>query len=162
MAVTDKIYTPDDYNQHNVLKVPSYLPLILAYLLRYPVLYIVPYVPAMNDAEFLKAFAAQQFNWSLLPSVIPILLVVYALVRRIPEGGRIARLVWARGRELLLFAVTVNILSVLLYTALDLKGLNDLLVVFTYLDVLLLVFFLRSKRLRDLFSEFPEAEKNAS
>ncbi len=156
MAVTDQVYTPDDYNQHSVLKVPGYLPLLLLYLLRYPVLYIIPNIPMVKSAEFLKGFAEQQFDIILLLSIVPVLLLGFALFKRTPQGSEPFRKIWAKGRKLLLFSVSINLLGVLLYTALGWKKFDELLLMFTYLDVVLLAFIWRSKRLCDVFSEFPE------
>ncbi len=160
MAITDKIYTPDDYNQHDVLKIPTYLPLILLYMLRYPVLYVLPYVPMMKDAGFLENFAKQQFDWVLLLMVIPVLLVGFALFQRTPKGTEKARKIWQHGRTLLLFALIVNVVGVFLYAALGLKKFDEFLLVFTYLDCMLLLFLWRSKHILDIFSEFPAYDPN--
>lgn len=160
MAVTDKIYTPDDYNEHNVLKIPGYFPLMLVYMLRYPVLYALSYHPMMGDMAFLEHFAGEQLNWIVLIASIPVLFIIFATLNRTPEGSEFARKVWQKGRALLLFSVSASLFGILLYAAIGWKSFSELLLILTYLDFMLLLFLWRSKQLRDIFSEFPEP-KNA-
>jgi len=161
MAVTDNIYTPDDYNQHNVLKVPGYLPLILLYMLRYPVLYVLSYNPLMGSSlEFLEHFAGKQLNWLVLLASVPVLLIVAAMVQRTPLGSSFIRRIWQHGHMLLLFSISTSLFGILLYALLGWKSFNELFLVLTYLDFMLLLFLWRSKRIRDVFSEFPAYDPN--
>ena len=158
MAITDKIYTPDDYNQHNVLKIPSYFPLVLVYMLRYPALYLLSYHPLMGNLEFLESFAGAQLNWIVLIASIPVLFIIFATLNRTPKGSDFARKIWKKGYPLLVFSVSASLFGILLYVVLGWKKFSELLLILTYLDFMLLLFLWRSKRIRDIFSEFPESE----
>jgi hypothetical protein len=150
--MSQKVYTPDDYDRYGVLKAPlAFLPMIL-YLLKYPLLLTLPVMP---NADYLAKLAQQQFDWGLLLSSLPPLLVLAAFIRRAPKGGPRIRWIWRHGRRLLLSAVIWELALLIVYSLIGRRQIDEVLLLFGYIDLMLLAYLLRSQRLRDMFTEFP-------
>jgi hypothetical protein len=151
-------YTPDDYDQYNVLKIPAGLGLLLMYLLKYPILLLLSKLPKAGDMTIITQFVYQHMNLGVLLASIPAALVVYAMSQRIPTGNSFARWLWRRGWVLLLLSLLFQLASPLAYILLGKSQFSDAVLVFGYLDAMFLLYMWRSRRLRDVFLEFPTLE----
>lgn len=156
------LYTPDDYNQYDVLHVPVVLSLTTIYLLKHylitalPFLATVPFV-SMIAAPLIDVIPSHSYSSRALlyASIIP-LLVTMAMARRVPTAGHLFRFIWSWGRILLIISVVLEVSLVILYAAMDWKKLNDVTLIFIYLDVIAFMYLLRSQRVRDTFAQFPD------
>lgn len=155
------VYTPDDYDRNNVLKVPGLLVLTMVYLLKHPLLMLLPYVPRMGDVGYLGNLVDQtHFHWSLLlVSCLPAVLVLYGMIRRIPKGGPRPRWCWRHGRNLLRFALLGEMIVLAGLAAMGIQEINESLLVIFYIDIMMLIYVWRSQRVYDVFLEFPKPEE---
>jgi hypothetical protein len=155
-------YTPDDYNKYDVLNVPLSLVIVNLYLLKHYFIFAVP-VMAQLPMISLVAQSLEQVipsqndsNGALLYSCIPALLVFISMTRRLPSTGVFLRWVWQHGRGLLLLGLVLEIGLILLYFRFQLQKLNEMNLAFLYIDSCLILFLLKSQRIRDVFTEFPQ------
>lgn len=147
-------YSFEDYNEHNVLKIPLTLVLVNLYLLKHFFIFILPII---SQIPWLVKFAHENFNLSLLLSSLPAVLVMVGMSRRLPKTrSPIIRWLWRQGRWLFLLNLVLEISLIILYVALEIKKFNEASLIFLYTDVVLIIFLFRSARVRDIFAEFPE------
>ncbi|WP_176329790.1 DUF2919 family protein [Thioflexithrix psekupsensis] len=159
-------YSFSDYNEYNVLKIPLAFILSAIYLLKYFVILILlpilSKVPKLGTSieplmPYIGQFAHQHVNLLLLLPSIPALLVVIAATKRAPTTQATwIRTVWKNARMLLLLAVLLDLFLLTLFLLLGLKHLSGLLIVILYLNAVILLYLLRSKRLPDVLAEFPD------
>jgi hypothetical protein len=154
-------YTPDDYNQYNVLDVPFSLVLANVYLLKHYLIVAIPFfakVPFINIAALPLANVLPsqgQSNMLLLYSCIPALLVGISMARRLPHSGDYLRWIWQRGRLLLLSSIILEMLISIIYVLLEINTFSTSTLIFLYIDAVLIVFLFKSQRAKDAFAEFP-------
>jgi len=149
------VYVPDDYNQYNVLTVPAFLIVAIFYLLKYLFLILLPQLPIIgNDLGYISQF--MRVDGFLVLSSLPALLVFVSLFKRMPETGSTIRAIWKQGKYLLFASALLDILLLISYVLLEIREPDEVLVIVIYLDAMLAGYFLRSQRISDLFSEFPE------
>ncbi|MDM8564735.1 DUF2919 family protein [Candidatus Halobeggiatoa sp. HSG11] len=153
-------YSFEDYNEHNVLKIPSLLILLNLYLLKYIIIFILPMISKISA---IKAFAHDHFTVILLLPAIPAFLVLVSMILRVPESRylKIVKQIWGMGRWLLLSSAILEIIIISVYLLLDIKQFGQTLLIFLYLDFMAIIFLLKSQRLRDVFAEFPTKEINS-
>ncbi|MCP4699365.1 MAG: DUF2919 domain-containing protein [Gammaproteobacteria bacterium] len=154
-------YTPDDYNQHDVLKTPALLILILLYQSKHVLFVLLPNLPRMGEMQrFLDLLEIASFDWGLLFSSLPaVAILVITINKRVPKAGLWPRWIWKRGRTLVILLSVLEIGLLALYVAIGKREFNEAMLVLWYIDLLLLIYLFRSKRVRDVFNEFPVAEK---
>lgn len=159
MATKTPQYSLEDFDQYHVLKIPLLLWLSTFYLLKYPLLYALPAVPAMGSAEYLTKFVIAHFHWSLLVfSCLPAALVLVAMMRRRPTAGAAVRRIWTYGRGLLLLAVVADLSIQAALIVGQQQKLSEYVLVIGYLDVMLWLYLWRSRRVREVFKQFPASE----
>jgi len=150
-------YGFEDYNEYNVLKIPLLLVLVNLYLLKHFLIFVLPMI---SPIPVVKEFAHEQFSLALLFSGIPAALVIGGMFRRIPKTRSvIIRWIWQWGRLLLLSSLVMEVGFIILYVVLGFSKFNGVSLTFIYVDVVLTIFLLKSRRVRDVFAEFPELEK---
>ncbi len=148
------MYSFEDYNEHDVLKIPLILVLIDLYLLKHILIFVLPII---SSIPFLVNFAHKHFSLFLLLSTLPAALVMVAIFRRVPQTRSIFILwIWRQGRILLLTSLLLEFCLIILFILLDLKKINEVSLIFIYVDVLLMIFIVKSQRIRDVFREFPQ------
>ena len=156
------LYTPDDYNKYDVLNVPLSLVIINLYLLKhyfifaFPVMAQLPMISLVAQSLEPVIPSKNYSNGALLYSCIPALLVFISTARRLPSTGAVLRWVWQHGRGLLLLSLVLEMGLILWYFGLQLQKLNEVSLAFLYIDSCLILFLLKSQRIRDVFSEFPQ------
>jgi Protein of unknown function (DUF2919) len=155
-------YTPDDYNKYDVLNVPLSLVMVNLYLLKhyfifaFPVMVQLPMISIV--AQSLEQIIPSQnySNGALLYSCIPALLVLVSMVRRVPSTGSFLRWVWQHGRRLLLLSLALEMGVISLSIGLHLQKLTEVSLAFLYIDMWLILFLLKSRHVKDVFTEFPQ------
>ncbi len=148
-------YSFEDYNEYNILKIPSLLIILNLYLLKYFVIFILPMISKIPAA---KTFAHEQFTVILLLPTIPAILVLVAMIQRVPESRyvKIVKRIWEVGHWLLLSGILLEIVILSLYILLDMKKLDETLLIFLYIDFMAIIYLLKSQRVQDVFADFPE------
>jgi hypothetical protein len=169
-----KKYSFQDYNDNNVLTVHWPLKLVLLYSLKHYLLALIPMSPSIPGLGmvlvdvlplWIEDFAHKLSTTPLLLSSIPALLVVIAAVKRyLPtasEVGHLMRWSWRNGRWLVLLTILLETVIVPWYVFSGIKKLDVVILLVLYLDVIAVIFLLKSQRVRDVFAEFPQADDQA-
>jgi hypothetical protein len=164
-----KPYSIEDYNAHDVLKIPFNLGLVTAYLLKYfYIMILLPIfskVPGLSESvtlamPFVNHFVEQPANLVFLISSLPVVLVALAMFRRVPQTASAwLRWAWKRGKLLLLISVWIDIALMLLYLAVGIRHLNEMYIAFLYLDAMCVLYLWKSSYIVDAFAQFPEYKK---
>lgn len=153
-------YKLEDFNQYHVLKIPHLFFVIGVYLLKYPILILLPWIPMMGNASYLTGFVNRHIHWTLLIfSCVPAALMLVAGVRRTPKASVQTRWIWAHGRSLLLFALAADLVILAGLILGHRQKLSEYALIVGYLDVMFIVYVWRSQRLREVFKQFPAPQK---
>lgn len=163
-------YSIEDYNTHDVLKIPFNLGLVAAYLLKYfYIMILLPIfanVPGLSEAvtlamPFVNHFVTHPANLVFIISSLPAVLVTLAMFRRVPSTeSSWLRWAWKHGKRLLLVSVWVDIALMLLYLIIGIRQLNEMYIAFLYLDGMSILYLWKSSYLVDAFAQFPEYKKS--
>jgi hypothetical protein len=147
------------FDDYFCLKPPFVLTAAIIYLCRSFLLFgLVLATSARGQATGMEALLpAGDHPTSLAITALPALMVLFALFRRSPKAGVLARWAWKHGRVLLAASAVLEIAaSVLMLGELpSAADFGSLRLAFLILDVYILVYVLASKRVRDSFSDFP-------
>lgn len=157
-------YSINDLNDDGTIKPGAGLLLAIIFLLR-QMLY-GPLTVLVSRRTRASSGAEIDMSWLTIHSLwefvvcIPAVLVLVALIRRKVEAGQFIRAIWVRGRLLLLLGA-VGQLSVLGYLLLleKISASGPMLVVL-FLQIYVLLFLIQSKRVKDVFSMFPNTKTN--
>lgn len=149
------LYTPDDYNNDNVLKIPVLLYAALLYSMKYYI-YIISIYSGSKRSSSLKLYASgMDSDILLLLASIPSLLVIISLAKRTIGASNIIRLLWENSRWLLSTTLLLNALLLFIMAYSDSSGKNNILYAFSFIDIWFLWVINTSKRIKDVLSEFP-------
>ncbi|ALG67060.1 DUF2919 family protein [Beggiatoa leptomitoformis] len=169
----DTKYSFDDYNEHQVLKIPFNLVVTTVYALKYiVVLFILPillnFLPALTDAgkliiPYISQFAHKPANLAFILSSIPAFLIFIPMFKRVPNTPEQSwiRRIWTKGRGLLLSSFIIDMSLMIIYLLLGVRQFDGVMLAVLYIDSMLLLYVMRSKRVRNVFEEFPAYEKKA-
>lgn len=162
-------YSIEDYNAHDVLKISFNLSLVAAYLLKYfYIMILLPIfskVPGLSESvtlamPFVNKFVEEPANLIFLVSSLPVVLVTFAMFRRVPQtASPLLRWAWKQGKPLLLSSAIIDIILMLLYLLLGIRHLNEMYILFLYLDGMCIVYLCKSSYAVDAFAQFPEYKK---
>jgi hypothetical protein len=159
-------YSPSSYDQNLCLKPPLLLWMGILFLSRGVTLPLLATLGQLGGGSAdTQALVHGLFGLGmLLPSSLAFL-VLFALAMRSPSGVRPARWIWRRGGLLLAAAAMLDV-------ALTLSGpfwrrggfemLSVWEVVAAVFDLYFLIYVLASRRVRDVFCDFPEPTEPAS
>jgi len=146
-------YNFEDYNEYNVLKIPYLLIVLNIYLLKQFVIFLLPMI---SSIPFFKTLAHEQFHIALLTFSLPAVFVIMSMIRRVPSTKSVLLIwFWKNAKNLLLFSLIFDLLLVSLFIKFDIRQFNGFNLMFIYLDVIFIIYLIRSKRIRDVFAEFP-------
>lgn len=156
-------YTLEDYNHHGVLHVPLWLVILVIYLLKhwliaaFPLLEKTPVINAAFIGFPMELLPTEHSSPLLLYTCIPTLLVAVSMARRLPTTrSPFLRWVWQNGRAFLLTSLYLELGLLVLYLALGTRELDGVLLTFMYFDGVSIVYLMRSRRVQDVFAEFPK------
>lgn len=153
-------YGYDDYNQYNILKVPRLLVIVNLYLLKQLAFFLLP---MLSSLLFLNTFKYHHFHIALMASSLPAIVVMISMMQRGPVSHHPFLLViWKYGRKLLLLNLALELIILSLFLYLGTKQLNGVTLMFLYVDMSMMVYLLRSKRIKDVFSEYYYRKEDAS
>lgn len=155
------LHEPHRYDSAFRLKLSPLLWLCLLYGLRHGAIALIGMLPPFW-MELLGRWGKLQTAPMLLVTDVLVFAVLLLAGHRVPRTGPRLRACWHRGREMLLFAYGLDLV---LFAALARPVLlapsdHDFLRALTIVlaDIAVLGFLLRSRLVRDIFADFPEAE----
>jgi hypothetical protein len=156
---TTDLYPESCYDHLWCLKPPPMLWIAVIYLSRaitLPFFMGVGHVLGINPS----ALSAIRDYWSadsLIPSLIAAV-IFYPLFRRVPSASRPVRWIWARGRIVLAISALLDI-ALQAIAAIHQGEVNNAALFAggsAVLDLYFLLYILATRRVRHVFSEFPE------
>jgi hypothetical protein len=150
------IYTPDDFNEFHVLKIPFLLYFVLFYLNKYFLLVIFPGLPVIGGADFSAIAKWFKIDWLMMMSCLPALAVLIASLYRIPTPKKFPKLIWNKGLILLLISSAMDLIVLSSYVILERRVFDLGTFILLLINVGIIVYLLRSKYLKEMFKEFPE------
>ena len=162
-------YSLSSYDQNLCLKPPLMLWIGILFLSRgltFPLLVTLSQLGGGNADT--RALVHGQFGLgTLLPSSLAFL-VLFALAMRSPSGVRAARSIWRRGGWLLAAAAIFDLALAVAAAATGPSGrgggieaLGEWQVVGALFDLYFLAYILASRRVRDVFADFPAQAESA-
>ncbi|MGA2399423.1 MAG: DUF2919 family protein [Steroidobacteraceae bacterium] len=151
-------YPAASYDDYLCLKPPLLLWIVILYLSKVITLPIAMAVASFSgvNPDAIKLIRSLWSAESLLPSLIAIL-VLFALLRRMPSASKPVRWIWAHGRTLLALSAGIDLVLALVQF-IRVGELNDqtvLSLMTAGIDLYFLVYVLAARRVRDAFGEFP-------
>ncbi len=147
------IYTPDDFNEFHVLKIPVLLYFVLLYLNKYFLLVVLPSIGAGDLTAIVRWF---KIDALMMMSCFPALAVLIASLYRIPTPKKFPILIWNKGLILLLISSAMDLIVLSSYVILERRIFDLGTFVLLLINVGIIVYLLRSKYLKQMFKEFPE------
>jgi len=103
--------------------------------------------------------SGQFSSGTLLYSCIPALLVIISMAGRKPTTGHWLRWIWQKGQWLLLLAIVLEMAFFTWYFVQGTKKINEVNLMFIYIDLVLIFYLMKSQRVRDAFAQFPKSDK---
>jgi hypothetical protein len=156
-------YSDASFDQYLCLKPPLMLWVAILFLSRAVALPFMVGISTMNGGSLQDLASATGglvgLN-TLLPSLVA-LTVPYAFLRRSPTGSRLSRWIWAHGRSILAVAAALDLAMSLWEPLFRHRAYADhveFALLVGLFDVYFFVYILTSRRLRDVFSDFPAAD----
>lgn len=146
-------FSPDDFNQFNVLKIPFSFYLMLIYLNKYFLLVVLPSIGGGDLSAIAKWF---RIDLLMMTSCFPALAVLVVSLYRMPTHQKWAQAWWEKGGVLLIISSAMDLIILSSYVFLEKRILDTGLVTLLAINVGIIVYLLRSKYLKEMFREFPE------
>ena len=150
-------YSIADYDKHLSLKVNGVMWLIILFLLRPYVIGVMSIANRADQMQLINMIYSNHLSMSLSAFAgIPVLLVVYAWARRLPDASSFVRRTWGKGATLLAASAALNAAIVFsplwLGTArkISVYGWGQL-----FICVVILFTLFSSKYIKDCFADFP-------
>lgn len=155
-------YHPSSYDDNFCLKPPALLWLATFYLSRAFVLIMASDIAKVtrvgSDVATMLRGAASVY--ALVPSLVAAPLL-YALIFRSPASTKAVRWIWAHGRTILTAAAILDCAASITASGViggDVADVSGGLLLAAIFDVYFLVYVLATRRVRDVFADFPPAE----
>lgn len=151
-------YGPTSYDYNFCLKPPLMLWLVIFCLSRALVLPFVGGLSSMTgSANMASVTRGLTSSEDFVPAAMA-LMVLMAFLRRRPSGSQLTRYIWAHGRVILALSALADLALAAQsmsqeFTTSSMSSL--LLVLRAFLDVYFLIFIFASRRVRDVFADFP-------
>ena len=157
-----KIYNFSDYDKYFSLKINFELWLIIAYFLR-PVILKISTIQMGRGAKSdsvsgLKDLVyPDDFGFFLaFVTIIPVVLVIFAYMKRKPDAPDYIRTLWGNCGKLLLLAAALNVVVVFVPFLFDMAYRINLIGWGQVAIAAYIIFYLMtSRRVRDTFADFP-------
>lgn len=154
-------YDLDCYDRHCSLKPPPALLAALAFACRD---FLLPLVVALGSlkggAGYDVDFLLSQHHTLAVLTQVPALLVIYAMIRRVPGAEAPARWIWKHGRLLVGAALLADVILAAALSDVSFGHLRSgdagTLARLAF-DGAILTYLARSRRLKDVFADFPAA-----
>ncbi len=144
------------YNKYHVLRPNVLLLLALAFLCKDIVLIMVVGAGSFKGgAGPGMSNLASLISPKMIVSDLPVIAVVFSLIFRRPEAGRLVRFFWKHGRLLIALSIVIYILLVLEQRDFQFLRLGLLEMALIGADLLIAAYVFSSRLVKDIFAEFP-------
>lgn len=157
-------YGASSYDDNFCLKPPALLWLAVIYLSRASLLLVIYVASSMSLSRVNPQALAELRGTVSIYAFIPALVaapIFYALLARAPSSGSLVRWFWSRGRTILILA-TIADAAISIggsgITGGDAAELNVGFLVAALFDAYFLIYILATRRIRDVFADFPPYE----
>jgi hypothetical protein len=154
-------YDLSDYHDDGTLRVSVSIIAMVLFLSRHVLLIFMGGVSTFKGAEVSGVEGLYSHPMLLLAS-IPALLVLIAMLRRVATGGTLPRAIWRAGRWLLCIAAVLDVALTLFLADFRANRISVQHVAVMIGDAFVLLYLLRSQRVRDTFADFPAASMQGS
>ena len=155
-------YEFDDFDARGALKPSLTLLLAMLFLSRHVVIVILAGISTLilkrrgiDTGGIIELLSSPEFLLVSLPSV----LLLIALMRRIPTASKSVRWIWCHGLWLLLIGAGMDITGMahglIVLTPQGAGATGALYIIGVVLDVFIVLYLFRSRRVADTFSDFP-------
>jgi hypothetical protein len=154
-------YSASSYDDNFCLKPPVLLWLAVLYLSRAFLLLVIYVVSSMSLSRVNPQAVAELRGTVSIYAFIPALVaapVLYGLLCRGPSSGGLVRWLWSHGRTILMLATVVDAAISIGSSGIiggDAGDLNAAFLVATLFDAYFLVYIFATRRIRDVFADFP-------
>ncbi|WP_018690856.1 DUF2919 family protein [Algicola sagamiensis] len=151
------IYEPKDFDRYHVLKPTFGFWLLVAIQLR-AILIAVVSITFPDDRAFFLGFTYPDSTSFIFQALIaiPATTLCIALARRTENGRDFSAWVWKRGKLLLLLGCVADTVGILLQASMNQWLFEWITAVLLLLNFWLAVYMIRSRRMRDVFRDWPE------
>ena len=155
-------YEISDYNSHLSLKVNAMMWCIILFLMR-PFLVAVFSITNRKDRMGMINFVYDdKLSMSLSAyAALPVILLMYAFIKRSPGATDFVKRVWVNGQHLL---ATTAVLHIIIISAplwmQNLTLLSNVAMLQVALSFLIIVMVYRTDYIKDCFNDFPELPEN--
>lgn len=164
-----KIYSFSDYDKYMSLKLDLVMWLIIAYFLRPFILKVSTIqmgrgaksdsVSGLKDMVYPNDFG---FFLAFL-GTIPVVLLIYAYVKRKPGASGLVRKLWHNGRTLLVGTAVLNIIIIFVPFLMDIThNINMLGWAQLAIAVFIIYYLYTTQRVKDTFADYPADEPEAA
>lgn len=151
-------YTPSDFTDDGALRIGLLLWAAILFLCRHLLIMVLGAVSSLvgarrglGTADFAILYSSPLF----LAASLPALVVLVAGIRRAPRANRLVRGVWRNGRSLLIISGVLDVALLCLQALLGLFAINEFYILAGVLDLYILLYLVRSRRVGDTFADFP-------
>jgi hypothetical protein len=149
-------YHYTDYNQYDVLRLNWVYWAITLFLSRHLILFMLLGISAGRTGQGPRNPAlAALLDPVLFVSDLPALLLLFVAGARLPKSGRLPRILWRQGRSLLVLSAVLYIGLVVWQQQFDFAKFDPVTWGLLAVNIILIVYLLKSPKLGDLFSQFP-------
>ncbi|OOZ59157.1 DUF2919 family protein [Solemya velum gill symbiont] len=153
-------FPPDAYDEQLKLKPSTGMLLVLLYAIRHVFLIFLAYFPLMRgggDGTFIKEFISLQ----AMVADIPAILLLVTLVMRQPGAHQLWRSIWQHGRLILIVTLAIQLIMDSLQSGMQIidrssQGMVLPILLYLLLDLYVMVYAIRSNRIRMTFLDFPD------
>jgi hypothetical protein len=157
-----RIYGDSSYDDNFCLKPPGLLWLAALYLSRAFLLLVIYVVSSLSRVgpEGMATLRGTVSAYAFVPSLVAAP-VLYALICRAPSAAKPLRWIWAHGRTILTLAAILDCAASIASSGLidgDAANLNPISLLAALFDIYFLVYLLATRRVRDVFADFPAPE----
>lgn len=151
-------YTPDDFTKDGVLKVSALLWLIIIFLSRHVLIVLIgalsQFVGSRQGIDT-SGLAALYSNNLFFVASLPAVVVLVTHFRRISTAQPLFRTLWHQGRWLLGFSAGLDLIILVSHWSTGSLVANEFQIAGGIIDVYIVTYLIRSKRIRDTFEDFP-------
>ncbi len=153
------------YNQHDVLKPHWGFWLTILFLSRHVIGFVLVSMSGRGGGRVGVGKEAIDLGgvMSLIEPIymiadIPALVLLYALGARLPKSGAAVRWLWGAGRWLILASIAIYLALFALTRGIDVETFGPATWASLALSAFVVTYVLGSKFMKDLFSQFPQAD----
>ena len=144
------------YDENLVLRVPPLLIAAIYWSIHH--VFLLALGASSNSGEVFGLVLDYSGSALFLISDMPGALVLFARINRTPEAGVRVRWIWRHGLSLLVFGVSMSAAATSYYYQKEIINLESPGFFLLIADLGIVIYLLFSRRVRDVFADFPQAE----